>query len=157
MGQTALPPFRRKARWGFFSPWKIRQLRPGLKPRTWVPKASTVPLDHRSRFKKMLLYFILHTPTAVAACGHQFVLIWILSHSRLWWTSSASKQEGRMTYPSHGNRKPVETVGSLIGDHSNWWLMMRMCVCVWGGGFVKRQLSGIFVRTPDGRGCVWSD
>ena len=31
-----------------FSPWKIRLLRPGLNPRTWVPKASTLPLDHRS-------------------------------------------------------------------------------------------------------------
>jgi hypothetical protein len=26
----------------------IRRLRPGLNPRTWVPKASTLPLDHRS-------------------------------------------------------------------------------------------------------------
>ena len=26
-----------------FSPWKIRRLRPGLNPRTWVPKASTLP------------------------------------------------------------------------------------------------------------------
>ena len=33
-----------------FSPWKIRRLRPGLNPRTWVPKASTLPLDHRSRY-----------------------------------------------------------------------------------------------------------
>ena len=32
-----------------FSPWKIRRIRPGLNPRTWVPKASTLPLDHRSR------------------------------------------------------------------------------------------------------------
>jgi len=32
-----------------FSPLKIRQLRPGLNPQTWVPKASTLPLDHRSR------------------------------------------------------------------------------------------------------------
>ena len=31
-----------------FSPLKIRRLRPGLNPRTWVPKASTLPLDHRS-------------------------------------------------------------------------------------------------------------
>ena len=31
-----------------FSPWKIRQLRPGLNPWTWVPKASMLPLDHRS-------------------------------------------------------------------------------------------------------------
>ena len=30
-----------------FSPWKIRRLWPGLNPRTWVPKASTLPLDHR--------------------------------------------------------------------------------------------------------------
>ena len=32
-----------------FSPLKIRRLRPGLTPRTWVLKASTLPLDHRSR------------------------------------------------------------------------------------------------------------
>jgi hypothetical protein len=29
-----------------FSPLKIRRLRAGLSPRTWVPKASTLPLDH---------------------------------------------------------------------------------------------------------------
>ena len=40
----------KKACWRFFSPWKIRRLRPGLNPRTWVPKASTLPLDHRSPF-----------------------------------------------------------------------------------------------------------
>ena len=28
---------------------KIRLLRPGANPRTWVPKASTLPLVHRSR------------------------------------------------------------------------------------------------------------
>ena len=33
-----------------FSPWKIRRLRAGLKPRTWVPKAGTLPLDHRSNY-----------------------------------------------------------------------------------------------------------
>ena len=32
-----------------FSPLKIQRLRPGLNPRTWVPKPSTLPLDHRSR------------------------------------------------------------------------------------------------------------
>ena len=30
---------------------KIRRLRPGANSRTWVPKASTLPLDHRSRLK----------------------------------------------------------------------------------------------------------
>ena len=32
-----------------FSPLKIRRLWPGLNPRTWVLKANTLPLDHRSR------------------------------------------------------------------------------------------------------------
>ena len=31
-----------------FSTWKIRLLRSGLNPLTWVPKASTLPLDHGS-------------------------------------------------------------------------------------------------------------
>jgi hypothetical protein len=48
MGQTALLLLRRKTCWGFFAR-KIRLLRPGLNQRTWVPKASTLPLDHRSR------------------------------------------------------------------------------------------------------------
>jgi hypothetical protein len=30
---------------------KIRRLRPGVNSRTWVPKASTLALDHRSRKK----------------------------------------------------------------------------------------------------------
>jgi len=28
---------------------KIRRLRPDANPRTWIPKASTLPLEHRSR------------------------------------------------------------------------------------------------------------
>ena len=52
MGQTALLPFRRKACWGFFSPWKIQ---PVLNPRTWAPKASTLPLDHRSHLNCLYL------------------------------------------------------------------------------------------------------
>jgi hypothetical protein len=34
---------------------KIRLLRPGLNPRTWVPKASTLPVDHRSRSWSLVL------------------------------------------------------------------------------------------------------
>jgi hypothetical protein len=34
---------------------KIRQLRPGVNPQTWVPKASTLPLDHRSRPRQTIL------------------------------------------------------------------------------------------------------
>jgi hypothetical protein len=29
---------------------KIRRLRPGANPRTWVPKDSTLPVVHRSRY-----------------------------------------------------------------------------------------------------------
>ena len=36
-----------------FSPRKIRRIRPGLNPRTWVQKASTLPLDHRSRTMRL--------------------------------------------------------------------------------------------------------
>jgi len=46
-----------------FSPLKIRRLRPGLNPRTWVPKASTLPLDHRSQHiscaKKIRIFIYL--------------------------------------------------------------------------------------------------
>jgi hypothetical protein len=48
MGPPALLPLRRKACLEFFSPWKIRRLRPGLNPRTWVLECNTHPLDHRS-------------------------------------------------------------------------------------------------------------
>jgi len=47
MGPTALLPFRRKACWGIFRPEKSWW--PGLNPRTWVLKGSTLLLDHRSR------------------------------------------------------------------------------------------------------------
>jgi len=39
-----------------FSPLKIWRLRPGLNPRTWVLKASTLPLDHRSRYRQGIAY-----------------------------------------------------------------------------------------------------
>jgi hypothetical protein len=41
MRPTSLLLLRRKAYWGFLFALKIRRLRPGANPRTWVPKAST--------------------------------------------------------------------------------------------------------------------
>ena len=41
-----------------FLPRKIRRLRSGLNPRTWVPKASTLPLDNRSRLRHIILIII---------------------------------------------------------------------------------------------------
>jgi len=51
-----------------FSPLKIRRLRPGLNPRTWVPKASTLPLDHRSR-----LYMYIITNFDIIWTNSRFV------------------------------------------------------------------------------------
>ena len=45
-GFTSLP---KEGMWGFFSSLKIWWLRLGLNPRTWVLKASMLPLDHWSR------------------------------------------------------------------------------------------------------------
>jgi hypothetical protein len=50
MRQTALLPFRRKACWGFFRPKKIRRLRPGLNPLTWVPEASMLTTRHNLEY-----------------------------------------------------------------------------------------------------------
>ena len=54
-GTNGFTSFPKEGVMRIFSPWKIRQLRLGLNPRTWVPKASTLPLDHRSRFKSTSL------------------------------------------------------------------------------------------------------
>jgi len=45
MGPMALLPLRR-----ILSSLKIRRFRPGLNPRTWVLKASTLPLYHQCRW-----------------------------------------------------------------------------------------------------------
>jgi len=51
-----------------FLPLKIRRLRPGLYPLTWVPKASTLPLDHRSRYIYIYIYIACHLVTANRHC-----------------------------------------------------------------------------------------
>ena len=85
MGPTALLPLRRKACWGFFRPLKIRRLRPGLNPRTWVLKASTLPLDHRSRY--VLISFQNRTwwfpriLNAYGSCCNWYAWTW--SHAKL--------------------------------------------------------------------------
>ena len=45
-GFTSLP---KEGLLRIFSHWKIQRLRSCLNPRTWVPKASTLPLDYWSR------------------------------------------------------------------------------------------------------------
>ena len=84
MGQTALLPFRRKACWGFFRPEKIRRLRPGLNTRTLVPKASTLPLEHRSRYlvvNSIRTISLLSVQQAINLFSYilhkQFLLFWV--------------------------------------------------------------------------------
>jgi hypothetical protein len=38
---------------------KIRRLQPGANPRTWVPKTSTLPLDHRSPVAFKFISFVI--------------------------------------------------------------------------------------------------
>jgi hypothetical protein len=46
-----------------FSPLKIRRLRPGLNPRTWVLKANTLPLDNRNRLRHVAMTTKFYGPT----------------------------------------------------------------------------------------------
>jgi len=93
MGPTALLPLRRKACWGFFRPLKIWRLQPGLNPRTRVLKASTLPLDHRSR----LIVLYIHKyhlevghfdnlrigSSQFTQCGMQ-IITWLKSDYFIW-------------------------------------------------------------------------
>jgi hypothetical protein len=72
MGQTAWLPLRRRHAEDFFA-WKIRRLRPGVNPRTWVPEASmltTRPLYpiNPSKFRSNLL------STDTLTSGHKLQL-----------------------------------------------------------------------------------
>jgi len=53
MGPTALLPSEGRHAEDFFA-LKIRRLPPGLNLQTWVLKASTLPLDHRSHRSYLL-------------------------------------------------------------------------------------------------------
>jgi len=49
---------------------KIRRVRPGANPRTWVPKASTLLLDHRSRKVNTTFETCLLALVALSACHY---------------------------------------------------------------------------------------
>ena len=75
--------------WGlfFYLPLKIRRLRPGLNPRTWVPKASTLPLDHRNRFLQFWTENCLYIKRKAGLqmykhrMGSSFVCLFVSSYS----------------------------------------------------------------------------
>jgi len=75
-----LLPFWKKACWGFFHLEKSWQLQPGLNPRTWVLKGSTLPLDHRSRFPTRLEISVFSTISRPSLGPTQFP-VWSLLES----------------------------------------------------------------------------
>jgi hypothetical protein len=94
MGPTALLPLRRSAE-DFFRP-KYWRLRPGTNPWTWVPKASTLPLDHRSRLDIRMLFVNLNwielEPNTVLLCVNYVAVCTYIKysvHSALCWSDVA--------------------------------------------------------------------
>ena len=68
-----------------FSPLKIRRLRPGLNPRTWVLQASTLPLDHQSRYgerslqlQSLTTFAITYTTSVHTKCPWLFIIFHLL-------------------------------------------------------------------------------
>ena len=57
-GTNGFTSFPKEGVLRIFSPWKIRLLKPGLNSRTWVPNASSLPRDHRSRLLKGLIHVL---------------------------------------------------------------------------------------------------
>ena len=87
-----------------FSPLKIRRLRSGLYWRTWVLKASTLPLDHRSPSRLLYLSVFLN------------VLIFAWARDRLC---------AQTIQPSHATPSAVETV--VIWPNSHLTITKFLC------------------------------
>jgi hypothetical protein len=101
------------------SPWKIRLLRLGLNPRTWAPKASTLPLDHWSRypasfFLSVFMCFVPQTQCmkpSVYTSRYDPENIWV---AQLPWSAAKSLK----SFFKFGGKKPLN---KLI----NLWLRLR--------------------------------
>jgi hypothetical protein len=141
MGQTALLPLRRKACWGFFSPLKIRRLRPGLNPRTWVLKASTLPLDHRSTYIGFVLRF--WTLLSHIQCFIFVKLGWKAIRIKIchWggWGGVEIPRQGRLFLPVNVDWKQCETFRSGEDD-----VMRRVLLGMWSGGKERENLGWVF-------------
>jgi hypothetical protein len=55
---------------------KIRWLRPGANPRTWVPKASKLPLDHRSRYHVNYITRVQIALACISYSSSMYQLAW---------------------------------------------------------------------------------
>jgi hypothetical protein len=63
-----------------FSHWKIRQLRPGSNPRTWVPETSMLSPDHRSRLRGTISINSSHGATVAQRATAYSLIEASLSH-----------------------------------------------------------------------------
>ena len=114
-----------------FSPWKIQRLRSGLNPRTWVPKASTLPLDHRSRLV--------------------FVLKWCVVYICIYITyMPASRKMSDSDVSSSQHLLNILNLTSLMssfwfwnGPGNDWTLLLRVLIFV---GFVHRLVLPLPVQ-----------
>ena len=98
-----------------FSPWKIQRLRAGLNPRTWVPKAGTLPLDHRSR---IWLISMFNSKVFWRWCTkHRIVLVRFWAYTRgqhvrdLRWNTCFISGCSRVQISVH---RPVNLIASVI-------------------------------------------
>ena len=99
----------------FICPLKIWRLRPGLNPRTWIPKASTLPLDHRSRFSlrpycKQNIIFALSVDQVCQnlICVWQCILLDLPINDLGWSTSGKTAsfiQSYMYLFPCHCDQK----------------------------------------------------
>ena len=71
-----------------FSPLKIRRLQPDLNPRTWVLKASTLPLDHRSRFNILHCYQFIWCWWYIVCCVEWFTVDSLENYPKWGWNMS---------------------------------------------------------------------
>ena len=92
-----------------YLPLKIRRLRPGLNPRTWVPKASTLPLDHRSSLITNEIAFLTQVE------GRKYGTFQLQLAHVVWPPSSDSPVVWKQTEgSSHSHNQLLETKSFLI-------------------------------------------
>ena len=111
-----------------FSPLKIRRLRPGLNPRTWVPKASTLPLDHRSRSYIYIYIYIYCGAAAQSGLWPPHSWGFLITHNDasqsvgLLWTSDQLVAETLPVNTQNSQQTSMSPVGFAAAD-----LRLRPC------------------------------
>jgi hypothetical protein len=96
-----------------FSPLKIRRLQPGLNPRTWVPKASTLPLDHQGRYCLVYAQHILNSHHEYGTINEIRTLLkliektWMLITFEQFFIQSHHQRGQLITEQNPGDQNPI--------------------------------------------------